>query len=143
MTGEFTIAVHALVYLSHMGITLDSEALAENVCTNAARVRKVMAKLKKSGIVATKEGASGGYSMERRPELVSLRDIGEALEVNFVKASWRSGSPDMDCLVASGMAALMDEIYGQLDELCRERLARITILDLNNKIFGGGVQSKK
>lgn len=48
MTGEFSIAVHALVFLNHhQGEILSSEALAENVCTNPARIRKVMAKLKK------------------------------------------------------------------------------------------------
>ena len=46
MTSEFAIAVHALVYLNHKGETVSSEALAENICTNPARVRKVMAKLK-------------------------------------------------------------------------------------------------
>lgn len=49
MTSEFAIAVHALVYLNHKGETVSSEALAENICTNPARVRKVMAKLKKAG----------------------------------------------------------------------------------------------
>ena len=44
MTSEFTIAVHALVFLNHKGETLDSETLAENVCTNPVRIRKVMAK---------------------------------------------------------------------------------------------------
>lgn len=40
MTSEFNVAVHALVYLSHRGGTLSSEELAQNICTNAARVPK-------------------------------------------------------------------------------------------------------
>ena len=61
MTGEFAIAVHALVYLNHKKEVLSSDELAANVCTNPARVRKVMAKLKKAGLLSTKEGAEGGY----------------------------------------------------------------------------------
>ena len=57
MTSEFTIAVHALVFLSHKGTYYSSEGLADNVCTNAARIRKVMAKLKKADLIKTKEGA--------------------------------------------------------------------------------------
>ena len=48
MTAEFTVAVHALVYLHHRGGWLSSEELAQNVCTNPARIRKIMAKLKKA-----------------------------------------------------------------------------------------------
>ena len=51
MTSEFTIAVHALVFLNHKGTVFSSEGLAANVCTNAARIRKVMAKLKKADLV--------------------------------------------------------------------------------------------
>ena len=52
MDSSFNLAVHALVCLSHSGRSLSSEALAENICTNPTRVRRVMAGLKKAGMVA-------------------------------------------------------------------------------------------
>ena len=61
MTSEFAIAVHALVFLEHKGIVISSEELAKNVCTNPARIRKVMAKLKRADLIRTKEGTEGGY----------------------------------------------------------------------------------
>ena len=60
MTSEFAIGVHALVYLNHKNETLSSELLAENICTNPARIRKVMAKLKTGGLIVTQEGLKGG-----------------------------------------------------------------------------------
>ena len=60
MKSDFSVAVHALVYLSVKGCTLSSDALADNICTNAARVRKVMARLKKAGLVGAREGSEGG-----------------------------------------------------------------------------------
>ena len=42
MDSSFNLAVHALVCLSHSGRSLSSEALAENICTNPTRVRRVM-----------------------------------------------------------------------------------------------------
>ena len=48
MTSEFGIAVHAMVFLHHKGDMVSSEVLAENICTNPARVRKVMAQLKRA-----------------------------------------------------------------------------------------------
>ena len=56
MDSSFNLAVHALVCLSHSGRSLSSEALAENICTNPTRVRRVQAVLKKAGIVETREG---------------------------------------------------------------------------------------
>lgn len=135
MTSEFAIAVHALVFLNHKQETVSSEALACNVCTNPARVRKVMAKLKKAGIIVTKEGLDGGYHFDKEPSGVNLRQVCDALDVDFVSASWKSGDEDMNCMIASGMAAIMDEIYEDLDELCKKRLESITIQSIEDKIF--------
>ena len=135
MTSEFTIAVHALVFLSHKGTYYSSEGLADNVCGNAARIRKVMAKLKKADLIKTKEGADGGYFFHREAREVDLQMIADALDTPFVAASWKSGDPDRDCLVSSGMAGVMTEIYDTLDQECRKRLKLITIYDIEDRIF--------
>lgn len=138
MTSEFTIAVHALVFLNHKAAVYSSEGLAENVCTNAARIRKVMAKLKKADLVKTKEGVDGGYLFHRDSREVNLAMVAEALETPFVTVSWKSGDPHRSCLISSGMAGVMDELYGDLDRCCKERLTHVTIADLDHKIFGKG-----
>ena len=130
------MAVHALVYLNHKAKVLSSEELAENICTNPARVRKVMAKLKKAGFVKTKEGSEGGYLFDQDADQVTLDQIAQALEIRFVDTAWKSGDTDMKCLVASGMAGLMDEIFDDLNEQCRKRLKEITIGTLDHRIFG-------
>ena len=56
MTAEFALAIHGLVYLYHRGKMVTSEELAQNICTNPARVRKVMAKLHKAGLIIASEG---------------------------------------------------------------------------------------
>lgn len=135
MTSEYSIAVHALVFLSHKACIVSSEALAENICTNPARVRKVLASLKRAGLVSTKEGADGGYAFVQDAGEVSLRQVAEAVGVCFVSASWRSGGMDLPCLVASGMADLLDQLYGDLDSLCKQHLQAVTIRDIEAAIF--------
>lgn len=135
MTSEFTVAIHGLVFLHHRGETVSSEVLAKNICTNPARVRKVMAKLKKAGLVDPKEGAVGGYQFSGQPDRVTLASIADALGERFVCSSWHSGGQDLPCLVASGMADVMDGLYGELDALCRQRLSDITLADIEKKIF--------
>ena len=70
MDSSFNLAVHALVCLSHSGPSLSSEALAENICTNPTRVRRVLAGLKKAGMGETRGGLGGGY--RRAAEQMSL-----------------------------------------------------------------------
>lgn len=137
MTGEYTIAVHALVYLNHRGITISSEVLAANICTNPARVRKVMAKLKKGGLVMTREGSEGGYRMAKEPGEVTLRQIAQAVDMPFVECNWHSGGDDRNCQVASGMAGIMDTICADLNELCLRRLEQTTIADIDGCLFQG------
>lgn len=131
MNGLFCVAAHALVYLDKRGCMLSSEELAANICTNPARVRKVMAKLKKAGLVATKAGNDGGYHLLCAPNEVTLEQIADALEVRFVEPAWHSGAGvDCGCLVASGMAGVMDGLFDDLDRRCRERLSQLSLADL-------------
>lgn len=135
MTSEFNIAIHALVYLNHKQAVCSSEVLAENVCANAARIRKVMAKLKKAGIVKTKEGIDGGYLLQYKAENLYLDQIAAALQITFISSAWRSGDPHLACLIASGMADVMSDLYDDLNGCCKERLKHISIADLDRKIF--------
>ncbi len=135
MDSAFCVAAHALVYLNHKACMLSSEELAENICTNPARVRKVMACLKRSGLVETKQGNVGGYLFTADPAKVTLAQVAEAVQARFVEAGWHSGDSDMECLVASGMARLMDGIFAELNMTCMERLQHIAISDLDRSIF--------
>lgn len=135
MNSEFIVAVHAMVFLHHKAQTLSSEVLAENICTHPARVRQVMAKLKKAGLVETCEGrARGGYTYTKTKQ-VTLGQISEALGVQFADAAWRSGNLEMECRVASGMAGYMDGLYGELNRRCRDYLDKITVADVEKTLF--------
>lgn len=135
MTSEFSVAVHALVFLNHKAKTISSEEISENICTNPARVRKIMSKLKKANLIETKEGIEGGYSFNLNASNVSLKDVSKALNISFVSSSWKSGDVDMNCLIASGMANVMDNIYSKLDNVCKDYLNNITISDIDKIIF--------
>ncbi len=137
MNGDFTLAVHALVCLNHKKETVSSDVLADNICTHPARVRRVMALLKKAKLVETKEGRpGGGYLFISDAEAVTLKDVAKAVSAMFVSSDWRSGSIDKECLVASGMGEIMDGIYTELNALCYDRLAETTIADIDRQIFG-------
>ena len=136
--SSFSIAVHALVYLNHMEKVLSSEELAQNVCTNPVLIRKVMSKLKKAGFVDTKSGNNGGYIFIANADKLTLEQVAEAIDAKFVGSPWRSGDMDKECLIASGMGEVMQNIYRQLDERCKKSLGGITVADIDRKILKHG-----
>lgn len=141
MNSDFCVAVHALVYLEHKKSQVSSEELAENICTNSARVRKVLSKLKKAGFVSTREGAEGGYRLEAEAEKLSLDKVAAALDTSFVEMNWRSGAYDKPCLIATGMADVMDDILLDLNEGCRRRLQKISIAQIVDHLFKDGTMA--
>ena len=62
--------------------------------------------------------------------------VADALEVHFVCTNWHSGrnAADLDCMAASGMAGLMDEVLNDLDQRCRQRLHEQTLADLEARL---------
>ena len=135
MDSSFNLAVHALVCLSHSERSLSSEVLAENICTNPTRVRRVLTGLKKAGMVETREGLDGGYRLTADPAALTLRQVAEAVNTRFVDCAWHSGDIDRDCAICSGMAGVMDALYRQLNEQCATYLSRLTVADIEKELF--------
>ena len=135
MTSEFAIGVHALVYLNHKNETLSSELLAENICTNPARIRKVMAKLKKAGLLETREGNSGGYELQGDASAIKLSDLAQALQQPLTKSGWRSGALNTYCMVATGMGTVVDTLEASLNAVCMQYLSQITIEDISQQLI--------
>ena len=99
------------------------------------RIRRVLAKLKKAGLVETREGrTAGGYSYQKTRQ-VTLGQIAKALNVKFADTTWHSGNKEMNCQVASGMAGYIDNLYSSLNHLCDEYLDTITIADVERELF--------
>ena len=49
----------------------------------------------------TKEGAEGGYALDRPATEITLRAVAEATGTTFVKVNWTPGDVHEDCLFSS------------------------------------------
>ena len=111
MNRAFCVAVHALICLNRRQEQLSSEELARSICTNPARVRKIMAGLKRAGLVETKEGNEGGscrptgaagawispawrHRVCRRSWTVCGRSWTRAAGAGFRRSAWLSWTAD-------------------------------------------------
>ena len=111
MNGEFSVAIHALVFLYRKGGPATSNDLAENICTNPARVRKVMASLVRAGLASSHEGRGSGYTVSPSAADTTLLQVLDAVGARAVDSVWRTGDLDRDCLISSGMEILPPNIY--------------------------------
>lgn len=131
MTGEFIVALNCMVFLSRTE-KATSEEMAKHVCTNASRVRRVLAMLKKGGLVGTKEGIAGGYSLLKAE--VTLGEIFSLTSGHVITYKKSSSAIDMECMEQSGMHAVMEEIAGGMDQNCRRYLDTLTLEDVRKKL---------
>ena len=92
-------------------------------------------RLKKAGMVETREGLDGGYRLTADPATLSLQQVAEAVNTRFVDCAWHSGDIDRDCAICSGMAGVMDALYRSMNEECTAYLSHITITDIETQLF--------
>ncbi len=135
MDGLFIIAVHALVYLSHTGVFTSSRELGGNICTNSARIRKVMSKLSDAGLVETRKGKCGGYRINGDTGRITLRTVAEALKTSFASPSWESRDYDRECLISTHMKDEMEDLGRKMDGVLYSFLGGITICDIEKDIM--------
>lgn len=74
-------ALRSLAYMGNSSVpTLSMKEIAEEEHIPLDYLAKVMRKLVNQGIVGSRVGPSGGYTLNRPPEEIKLRDIYEAIE---------------------------------------------------------------
>ena len=132
--SEFIIAIHVLVFLSHDRKSRSSEELSENLCTNPVRIRKVMSRCKRSGLVTTKAGVNGGYMIARDGKDINLKEVYEAVGIAIIESKWHSGDIESDCLIASGMSEYIDELFSYLNDEVVNLLELITLDKVEKKL---------
>ena len=130
---RFPVAAHALCFLAHRGAfgpqaAVSSAELAASMPTNPVVVRRVTAMLARSGLIATRAGASGGAWLLAAPESVRLDQVLRAVGgcANFgCPPPGVKGCPVGECIPDAVRHAIE-----AADAAAVERLSRITVADL-------------
>lgn len=66
MDTKFSVAVHVLILISESPTPMNSDQMAGSVGTNASYIRKILALLKKEGIVDVHRGVRGAGTRLQR-----------------------------------------------------------------------------
>jgi DNA-binding IscR family transcriptional regulator len=113
-----------LVLLAHYreeGAT--SEFIAESASTNPARVRRVLARLVRAGVLFSREGGGGGYILARAPADITLDEVFTVLDQGPV-LPLQPRAPNVTCPVGAGIVPALRELEGEAGRAIRKALAR-------------------
>lgn len=129
MDTKFSVAVHVLILTSQSPMPMNSEQIAESVGTNASYVRKILALLKKAGIVNGRQGV-GGYSLNAAPEQLTLLCIYQAVseqnEPHILDIHQNSSD---QCIVGRHIAPVLTDLFTEVEQAFAHALAKKTLAD--------------
>ena len=143
-SSRFAVATHIMVGLgylpkhsSHSELTdgrwVSSELLALSVNTNPVVVRRLLVDLKKAGLVISRQGRSGGVSLARAPESITLLDILEAVGDKAVFA-FNPHPPNAKCPVSINMHRLIDPVFRSVTHSLKKTLEELPLSALIEEI---------
>ena len=129
MDTKFSVAVHVLILISESPSPLTSDQMAESVGTNASYVRKILALLKKAGIVDGRRGISG-YSLTGAPERLTLLQIYRAVqEEPGIHLLDIHQNPSDQCMVGRHIRPVLTGLFADVEQAFAHSLACKTLAD--------------
>jgi Rrf2 family protein len=130
ISSRTAMAIHILALLAYCGPDpLTSEFIAGSVNTNPVVIRRLLARLRKAGLVGSQGGPGGGWQLLRPPGKITLRDIHLAVEGADL-FSLHSAKPNPRCLIGKNIQSTLVGIFESAQEAMEAELARTTLVHL-------------
>lgn len=130
---------YGIVLMSQLATKSTSQfsahALADTVKMPLPTVRKVLKALTRSGLLTSERGATGGYSLSRLPEQISVAEIITAIEGPIALTECVSGESlceqETHCAVQTNWTRINDAVFHALDEV---KLADMLVAENNSGV---------
>jgi len=110
-----------------------SDFIAESAKTNPVVIRRVMALLKKAGLIDSQQGVHGGAVLLRKPEDITLLEIYKAVEDGNV-FSLHPNVPNPQCVVGRNIQNILTDVFKKAENALEDVLAGITIAQIKDAI---------
>jgi len=128
--SRLTVAVHILSWMAlvarNRADPVTSERIALSVNTNPVVIRRTLGLLHKAGFVRSHRGVNAGWTLAKSAAAITLRDVFAALEQGG-PFGLHASPPNPGCPVGRGIQPALGRVYGSLDHLIQQHLARTTI----------------
>ena len=152
MSGNFLTAIHIMTYLAYPGNTgapadhivsfvgyvdrgstlVTSDEIAGVINTNPVIIRRLLAQLRRAGLVSSVRGKTGGYQLERPAADISLLDVFLAVEgdrVDFFALAHRDNRTGCSA-IAESIQQTLHPIFVQSLNALKQDLSQYSIAEV-------------
>lgn len=134
ITSRLTVAAHTLAVIEYFKDKnkTTSDFIASSVGVNPVVIRRILLQLKDAGFIDVARG-SGGATLKKRPEEITLLDIYRAVDCVEEGALFHfHENPNPDCPVGSRIHAALDGYLLQAQQAMEDSLNSVTLRDVLN-----------
>ena len=122
---KLSTSVKALCYLAQSDKPKNSAEIAKQIGVNASKLRMLLSKLGKSGIVKSDSGMRGGFSMNKNPGDIHLQEIYCAIEdrkafylnVNSIKSKGKTSSERINTFFLDLFSDIQIDIENKMSKI--------------------------
>jgi Rrf2 family protein len=133
---RFTVAIHVLCLLaSQRPKALTSEYIAGSVNTNPVVIRRILAVLRKAGLVKSQPGVAGGWELIVKPEAITLGALYQIMRPGSVFAL-HSQQPNVLCPIGRNIQRGLGIHYQKAQAAMESELDHSTISDVLHDVLG-------
>lgn len=133
---RFTVAIHMLCMLAAQHPKpLTSEFIAGSVNTNPVVIRRLLAVLRRAGLVKSQPGVRGGWELVAKPNSITLGGLYQIVRPGTVFAM-HSQQPNVLCPVGRNIQRGLGSHYRKAQAAMEAQLDRTTIADLIEDVLG-------
>jgi Rrf2 family protein len=135
LSSKLSVGIHIMtIFALKPDEPLTSEFIACSVNTNPVVIRRLLGSLREAGIVESKTGVGGGWSLLVAPERITLLDILRAVEPRSEIFALHHSEPNPECPCGLHIQEVLTETYTKIEEGMTRQLADITIACIAGKI---------
>ena len=127
ITLEADYAVRIVVYLAQQQKRVDANTISENTGVSLRFALKILRNLVACGIAKSFKGTQGGYELNKAPSEITLKELLEAVEGEYVFSRCLGGT---DCSKPNNPCCKVRKVFGDITLTVRKMLSDVTIEEL-------------
>ena len=133
MDTKFSVALHILIFISETDKIVSSELVANSVNTNSSHIRKIIALLKKGGLIESQQGKTG-MALAKSTKDITLADVYQIVYPNKHLVNIHEGA-NQECPVGNNIENLLQPVFNEAQDAFYNKLASKTLEQLIKELY--------
>lgn len=128
ITLEADYAVRIVIFLARAGKRMEANKISEGTGVSLRFSLKILRNLVSSTIVKSYKGTNGGYELNKAPEDITMREMLEAIEGEYVFS--RCIRESNECTNPESSRCKVKKVFAEITMTVRNKLESITVADM-------------